>query len=206
MVCGIQLFLRMNKLMNTIPKSAHFRAEVKKLRLIFYLKSTILCMGTLCTKTSFCISMLTYLYIEETVTAEKVFTAMTCYASISDALTICIPVGIAYMAEGRASIDRINEILCKPEMEEQLPENINEDKITRITLHNVNVVLNSKKVLFDNLSGNIDRELVALTGPIGSGKSTLLKTILKEIDLVSGDVQVSLGIILFTSMCLQRGR
>lgn len=154
------------------------------------MKSIILSIGTLSTRTAFYLSVLTYLYTEETITAEKIFTVIASYSTISDNLTIGIPYGIAFIAEAKASLDRFNEILRKPILKEQRLEDINEYKKPRIALNNISVILNSDKTLFENLSLNAESGLIALTGPIGSGKSSLLKTILEDLEVISGEVQV----------------
>lgn len=126
------------------------------------------------------------------ITAQKVFTVITCYATLRSVLTIHIPIGIAQIAEAKASCDRIVKLLREPVLKEKQYDGINVEKIPAIRMSNISVALNSTTTFFDHLYLILGRGLIGLTGPLGSGKSTLLKTILNDLKIVTGDVEVSI--------------
>lgn len=92
------------------------------------------------------------------------------------------------MAEAKTSIKRIKSLLMEPELEGQVDGC--GDK-TAVSLKNVVVNLNENETIFKGINLEVQRGLTAIAGPLGSGKSTLLKTILKDVEIIKGEVSVS---------------
>lgn len=182
----------------------YFRAEIKKLRLIYYLKGLILTLGGVCTRVSFYLSVLLYTYLyDNNVTAEKIFTVLSCYAALRSVLSIGIPIGISQIAEFKASLDRINKLLREPVLMLHELEELNQ-LMPSLNLNNVTVTI-KKKPIINTLNLSLQRGLVALTGPLGAGKSTLLKTILKDLEVAHGDVNVSIDFLCSLALTLTYG-
>lgn len=120
--------------------------------------------------------------------AEKIFIVLSCYSMLRHYMAIGIPVGITQIVDAIAAADRIREFLCEPSL------NVNRTvtgENPHVKINNVVVALNDKKNIFDGLNLNLNEtELVGITGPIGSGKTCLIKTILQDLQIVSGDVHV----------------
>lgn len=169
-----------------------FRAEIKKLRSVFYMKSLLLCLASLSIRVSFYLSALLFFYVERNVTAEKVFVVLSCYLTLRSVLTMGIPNGISYFAEAKISLDRISKLLQTPtiiDTRDKFEENM--EGMPSIKLTNVRVETRNHTKIFEGLNLHVTSGIVMLTGSIGSGKSMLLKTILKDLQIKEGDIKVS---------------
>lgn len=165
------------------------KAEMIKLRIIFYLKTIIFSLGALSTRLSFYLCVLIYVSLENTLTPEKAFVVIGSYAALRSVITVSIPIGIAQIAEAKTSIKRIKRVLLAEEIT-KLPQNADGDA-PKITIKDCTVTIDNKSVLeVSNLS--LEKGLlIGLTGPVGSGKSTLLKLILRDTKITKGIVNIS---------------
>lgn len=166
------------------------KAEMKKLRLITYLRALLIAIGKLSIRVSFYICVMVFLYLGGEMKAEKIFVVLTCYGTMAYILSIEIPIAISHISDARAAVYRIRKLL----LESSLNTENNSAIITKtpnICLSDVLVTLNRNNPFFNRINLKINCEFVGLTGPLGSGKSMLLKTILQEVEVTSGSVEVS---------------
>lgn len=171
-----------------------FRAEIKKLRSIIYIRNFIFCLGDISWRLSFYLLVLTYVYLGYDITAEKIFVVITCYTTLRFYLSFGIPLGVSNLAEASASANRIVKLLKQPSLD-YVNVSGEKEKTPTVKLTNVVAALSPSKTIFDKINLDIDRGIVALTGPLGSGKSSLLKVILHDLLIVKGDIQVSYNFI-----------
>lgn len=163
-----------------------FRAEIKKLRLIYYLKTLIFTMGSVSTRLSLYLCILVYVSVGNHLTAEKAFVIIGCYNALRSVITISIPIGISQIAEAVSSIKRIKEVLLAEEIEKKT---LNYNEKPSVNIKNASVQMESTDVLKDvNLT--LESGLICVTGPIASGKSTLLKLMMRDASVTGGEVKV----------------
>lgn len=148
----------------------------------------ILSIGQFSWRVSFYLLFISYLYLEEEISAEKIFVVLSCYATLRHYMTIGIPVGITQIVEAVAVADRITELLTEPSLN-TTRRDIAENPI--IKMDGVVAALNPNQNIFEKLTLTVTSGLVALTGPLGAGKSSLIKTILQDLQIVSGNVHVN---------------
>lgn len=131
------------------------------------------------------------MYLNDNITAAKIFIVISCYTSLRMVLTIRIPIGIVQLAEARTAMKRLKSLLMQPELEEQTDQKYCiKTTSTKITINNAIAALNGTTNIFKGINLDVKNGLVAVTGPLGSGKSCLLKLILKDLKLVQGDIKV----------------
>lgn len=165
---------------------------MKKLRSIIYIRNIIFCIGDISWRLSFYLLVVAYVYLGNDITAEKIFAVITCYATLRWYLSIGVPLGVSNLAEASAAINRIAKLVKQPSL---IEPNVDNDKVNvtpSIKLSNVVASLGPSKTFFDKINIELERGIIALTGPLGSGKSSLLKVILNDLVVVNGNVQVHL--------------
>lgn len=87
------------------PQST-FRKETDQLKIIYYLKATILTLGGLTMKVAFFLLIMTYTLIGQSVTAETVYFTQQCFFVLRSCITTSIPMGINNLAELCAAMRR----------------------------------------------------------------------------------------------------
>ncbi|KAK9696593.1 ABC transporter [Popillia japonica] len=197
------------------------RLEIRAIRTHSYLLGIMFSFETFITRTSIFINLLTFIYLGNDITAEKVFAVTAIYNVMRPIITMIFTISISSIAEVNISVNRINKFLCYEELELQndnikhnfpingsLMNGIAEDKPQKIEFKKPCVRLknlNAKwlgEIKEDTLK-NIDldvegNKIVAVIGPVGSGKSSILNVILKELPITSGNLEV-IGKVSFSS-------
>lgn len=159
---------------------------MRKLRLIYYLKTIIFTFGNVSTKLSVYVCILVYVSVGERLSPEKAFAIVGCYNALKALVTIRIPMGIIKLAEASAALKRIESVLNAEEIKKTTSEA--EDN-PEITISNARVKADSKNIL-QNINLHLTGGLVGITGAVDSGKSTLIGVILREVTISEGDVKV----------------
>lgn len=142
-------------------------------------------------------SILAYVLLGNSITAEKVFIITSFYNILRQTMTVFFPQGISFVAEAIVSIKRLNKFLLYSEVElaefikNQSDENAHKD--VGVFLENATAKWSDASV--DNTFTNINLSatpgnLLAIIGPVGSGKTSLLHAILKELPLIEGKLRV----------------
>lgn len=149
------------------------------------------------TRMSIFASILAYVLLGNSITAEKVFIITSFYNILRQTMTVFFPQGISFVAEAIVSIKRLNKFLLYSEVElaefikNQSDENAHKD--VGVFLENATAKWSDASV--DNTFTNINLSatpgnLLAIIGPVGSGKTSLLHAILKELPLIEGKLRV----------------
>ncbi|KAL1513291.1 hypothetical protein ABEB36_002715 [Hypothenemus hampei] len=163
--------------------------ETDNLKIIYYLKATILVLGALTMKIAFFLLIFTYTMLGQSLTAETVYFIQQCFFVLRSCITVSIPLGISSLAELSAALRRFKNFLSAPELK-PLTYNVNTLMTSpRIFLNKISVKINDQKIL-KSVSLNHEKGLLIVSGNIGSGKSSLLKTILNEYPYSSGEMIV----------------
>lgn len=168
---------------------------MKKLRLIFYLKTVIFSLGALSSRLSFYLCILVFISLDNTLTAEKAFVVIGCYAALRSVITVSIPIGVAQIADAKTSVKRVKRVLLAEEIE--ISKASIESVQPKIEIDGATVILKDKIVL-DITNLQLDAGLIGLTGPVGSGKSTFFKLILQDTEISRGVINTR-GVISYAS-------
>ncbi|XP_031345180.1 probable multidrug resistance-associated protein lethal(2)03659 isoform X2 [Photinus pyralis] len=164
------------------------KREIKDLRILFYIKAIALCFGLLSSRFAFYICVMTYIALGNHITAEKAFIVTACFGALRAVLSTFMPLGIAQMAELKASLYRITNFL----MMEEVPgnENLCEVKEPKICVKDVTVQNSSGAAILDKISISVSKGLTLVIGPTGTGKSTLLKLLLGDVTKAEGEIEM----------------
>ncbi|CAG2163513.1 unnamed protein product [Oppiella nova] len=159
--------------------------------------------------------------------AETVFVTMSIFNTIRNTMTWFFPQSIALAAEIYVSCQRVQRFLLLEEIENQSIEYKDNDFVNEKNKNNMNIYLNNMetidaKVDPKDISIRVDEmsakwnpdvemstlknitcsvnpgELLAVIGPVGSGKSSFLMSLMNEIEVTSGSVEVN-GSIAYAS-------
>ncbi|GJQ86453.1 hypothetical protein Trydic_g10360 [Trypoxylus dichotomus] len=159
------------------------KQEIRHVKATFYIKGTLLSFPNFLTNIAIFLTILTYVFTGNT--------SMTTY----------FPNGITNCAEGLISIKRIQRFLILEENELSKSANAIDDVSVGVALHNVTAKWNDsfpENTLTDVSLSVKSNQLVVIIGYVGSGKTSLLHVILKELPLISGNLEIS-GVISYAS-------
>lgn len=165
---------------------------MKTLRKIYYLKALSLSLGTLSSKISFYVCVMVYIFLGNSITAEKAFVVLGYYHTLRSTLTIYIPLGISQLAELRSSLVRIKHVMMAAEATVPSQSSKIEEiarVYPRVILNKATVNIKGKKIL-EGVSMEAEKGLTIITGNVGSGKSALLGLILKDIAPTEGTIDI----------------
>ncbi len=194
--------------------SINYRKEVSAIRGTSYLRATLFAFGIV-TRLAIFISLLTYVYMGNVISAEKVFIVFSFFNTLNLSIVYFWPLAIGSCAEGYVSAKRIEEFLLrsetKPQCLDDKTENIDnnfgytlpkrvynvggDDERKGIYMKNVTATWEAGDpqnagICFVDLTVS-ERELCAIVGPVGAGKSTLLNVLIGELEIDSGDCIVN---------------
>lgn len=154
------------------------------------------------------ISIITFIYLNNDITASTIYTVLTIYDALRMPLLVRFADGISDLAEMNVSLRRIQSFLKNDnnvEIENYLNKNniksISTNKYPHILLKNITASWSGKTseaILIDINLEITTNQLTAIIGPVGSGKSSLINVILKELPVTNGYIVVN-GTISFAS-------
>ena len=181
-----------SKVVNEIRKF-----EVKAIARGYNIRATLLSFEML-SKLAIFLSLVIYVMTGHEINARKAFIVIGYFDYIHRALLIWWPEAIAFLSEGYVSVKRIEQFLLlnvegrRPIDGEVELESKSSEK--GIVLRDASAnwmqecsIVGIVKVDF-NTKGH---SLFAITGHVGSGKTSFLEVILKELPLMSGDLEVN---------------
>lgn len=152
------------------------------------------------------LSLITYVYLENSITAQKAFVTIAYFNYINGVLVEYWPMALTSVAEGIVSVQRVQEFLLH--QISQKDQISNESKVSKnsslnngIKFHNATAYWNqdgSSNVGILSFNAVIEQNLTAIIGHVGSGKTTLLEVILKELPLTDGDMEVK-GVVSYAA-------
>ncbi|CAH1104965.1 unnamed protein product [Psylliodes chrysocephalus] len=181
------------------------KAELKIITKSSYVRGLFMTFNLFTTRVALFSTLLTMVLTKQEITATKVFVFMSYFNILSQSMSTMFVRGIAEIAELIVAIRRVEEFLLNEEYRAVVKTQNNNDKIffnkTLVSLKDLTVKWNVnskenvlKKINFDANKG----QLVGIIGPVGSGKSSLLQTILGELEVKAGSIEVN-GTISYAS-------
>ncbi|XP_031814417.1 multidrug resistance-associated protein 4 [Sarcophilus harrisii] len=168
------------------------RKEISKILKSSYLRGMNLASFFVASKIIVFVTFTTYALLGNTVTASRVFVAVTLYGAVRLTVTLFFPAAIEKMSEALISIKRIQKFLI---LDEVLQSNIQPLMDEKALVHVQDFTgywdKASEIPTLQNLSFTVrPRELLAVVGPVGAGKSSLLSAVLGELPRHNGLVTV----------------
>lgn len=175
------------------------KLEIRAIGKSFNIKAALLSFQV-STEIAIFLSLMTFVYLENDVTAQKVFVTIAYFNYINNTLVEYWPYALTAVAEGVVSIKRVEEFLLhKTSQKSQLNEK--EKEAAKSSLQKGIVLRNASAYWDQNESSNIGilsvdaniggENLTAVIGQVGSGKTTLLEVVLKELPLTDGEIEVN---------------
>jgi ATP-binding cassette, subfamily C (CFTR/MRP), member 4 len=165
------------------------------------------------------LSLVGYVLMGNSITAQKAFVTIAYFNYINHALVDYWPLALTSVAEGIVSVKRVEQFLLhevKAKGEEKGSKALANQELSLNTLEKALKALNPIGINLKNASAfwspdglskvgikdvtlTIGKEnLTVVIGQVGSGKSTLLEVFLKELPLTTGEMQLS-GVISYAA-------
>ncbi|XP_072393683.1 ATP-binding cassette sub-family C member 4-like [Diabrotica undecimpunctata] len=174
------------------------KAELKIVTKSSYVRALFMTFNLFTTRAALFATLLTMVLTDQQITATKVFVFMSYFNILSQTMSAMFVRGIAEIAELMVAIKRVQEFMLNEEFRPVVKHQNNNDKIffnkTLISLKDLTVKWNLatkddalKKINLDVNEG----KLIGIIGTVGSGKSSLLQTILGELEVIYGSIEVN---------------
>lgn len=173
------------------------KAELKIITKSSYVRGLYMTFNLFTTRLSLFATLLTVALMDQPITASKVFVIMSYLNIVSQTMSQMFVRGISEVAELIVAIKRLEEFMLNEEFQSLTEPQNNNEYITNkhlLSLQKLTVKWNAKLSdnALENITIGINRgELLGIIGPVGSGKSSLLQTVLGELELVSGKIEVN---------------
>ncbi|EDV43276.1 uncharacterized protein Dana_GF16604 [Drosophila ananassae] len=191
------------------------KKEMKAIRGSTYIYAGLQCTGMI-SKLSLFLSLVTYVFTGDIVTAQKVFIVSSYYDHLNDSLLHSWPLAINMWVETFVVANRVKDFLFQHEN----PSDGGVDNIKtpdespdhgNFYGRNHNPKAKVKSILIQKLTASwdqasqekrhrhiegvsfqaSDQQFLGIVGTVGAGKSTLLQAILGELDIISGSVELN---------------
>ncbi|KRT81036.1 ABC transporter ATP-binding protein [Oryctes borbonicus] len=163
--------------------------ELLNLRLVFYLKSFIQYIGVFGARVALFVCGIYYVSTSEHVNAANIYLIISCMSTIRMVIAIDIPKAMGSAADVHSSLIRIQNMLAAKDTKVENDGIDNNTKEPYIRMQNVLIRSKENKHVL-TADFQLDKSLVALTGPVGSGKTLFLKSLLGDFEY-EGDLKVN---------------
>uniref|UniRef100_A0A669EBL1 Multidrug resistance-associated protein 4 n=1 Tax=Oreochromis niloticus TaxID=8128 RepID=A0A669EBL1_ORENI len=178
------------------------RMEISKIMKSSYLRGLNMASFFAASKVIIFVTVCVYVLTGNTLSASRVFMAVSLYGAVRLTITLFFPCAIEKVSESLISIERIKQFLLLDEVAPQhlgLP--VAEKKDCMVKIQDLICYWNKtlESPTLQNVSFAVRSEqLLAVIGPVGAGKSSLLSAILGELSQESGVIKVK-GELTYTS-------
>ncbi|KAJ8389751.1 hypothetical protein AAFF_G00114570 [Aldrovandia affinis] len=170
------------------------RKEISKIMKSSYLRGLNMASFFMASKIILFITFTVYVLVGNTISASRVFVAVSLYGAVRLTVTLFFSSAIETASAALISVRRIKNFLLLDEIVKQVGGLTQEEK-KEPTVEMQDVICYWDKALdaptLQNVSFTLKAEqLLAVIGPVGAGKSSLLSTILGELPAEKGVVKV----------------
>ncbi|KAL7891061.1 hypothetical protein AOLI_G00005370 [Acnodon oligacanthus] len=170
------------------------KKEISKIMSSSYLRGLNMASFFSANKIIVLVTFTVYVLVGNTISASRVFVAVSLYSAVRITVTLFFPAAIEKVSETSVSIRRIKKFLLLDELVKHSVPLPPEDK-KEVSLEIHNLICYWDKSLdaptLQNVSFTVKPgELLAVIGPVGAGKSSLLSTILGELPQDKGVIKV----------------
>lgn len=175
----------------------HFSNELKMIRYVSYLRGVVFSFIMFTTRFSIFTSLVAFALLGNVVTAEKAFVITAYYNLLRNTMTEFFPQALSFTAEVIVSLKRIQSYLLLEEIQKgsiENEKNIELKEDTSIVAENIKSRWDPKSYEYtlDDVTVKVQSNTVSLImGSVGSSKSSFLQTILDELPLETGKLEVN---------------
>jgi ATP-binding cassette, subfamily C (CFTR/MRP), member 4 len=172
------------------------RKEVNAIRGSAYVRATLVSFFMI-SRLSIFLSLVTYVYFGNVITARKVFVVSSYYYILQESMVQFWPMAITSCAEAYISVKRVQEFLLIKEKARLAAPSFDTGEITNgIFMDSVtaewSLENDEKSTGLSDVTFKVTApKLCVIIGMVGSGKSTFLNVILKELPINSGHLTVT---------------
>ncbi|XP_016089140.1 multidrug resistance-associated protein 4-like [Sinocyclocheilus grahami] len=170
------------------------RKEISKIMSSSYLRGLNMASFFTANKIILFVTFTVYVLVGNTISASRVFVAVSLYSAVRLTVTLFFPAAIEKVSESAISIRRIKKFLLLDELVKSHVPLTQEDK-KEASVEIQDLICYWDKTLdaptLQNVSFNVKPgQLLAVIGPVGAGKSSLLSTVLGELPAEKGVIKV----------------
>ncbi|KAL3283201.1 hypothetical protein HHI36_006350 [Cryptolaemus montrouzieri] len=176
--------------------------EIKVITKTSYIKGVSTAIMVFTERFTLYIIVVIYVLLGNTLTGGVVFSMSQIINSLQLHLCILFPMALAFYAEAKTSIFRIEEFLMKSErgkVQKQIDITLNQHGLVKLENIHANWTPNPIVDTLINVSFELKPgSLCCIVGSVGSGKSSILHLLLRELPLSSGKMEIG-GVISYAS-------
>ncbi|XP_030637683.1 ATP-binding cassette sub-family C member 4 [Chanos chanos] len=170
------------------------RKEISKIMKSSYLRGMNMASFFAASKIILFVTFTVYVLLGNTISASRVFVAVSLYSAVRLTVTLFFPSAIEKVSEAAISIRRIKKFLLLDELVKP-GDTLDKDEKKETAVEILDLICYWDKALdaptLQNVSFTVKTgQLLAVIGPVGAGKSSLLSTILGELPAEKGVVKV----------------
>ncbi|KAG5866797.1 hypothetical protein JTB14_031470 [Gonioctena quinquepunctata] len=197
-ICGIQIIkmyaweIPFKKVISLVRE-----AETTIIKKGSYTRAFFMALGMFTTRLALFATLITISLSGQDITASTVFKLMAYFNLLSQTLTGLFVRGLTEIAELMISIKRLQNFLFNEEFEYDKQQNKQDsspaDGKDVIAMKDVTAkwIRSNSDTVLNNINLKVPRgKLIAVIGPVGCGKSSLLQTLLGELDIVGGTMNI----------------
>ncbi|XP_057686609.1 multidrug resistance-associated protein 4 [Corythoichthys intestinalis] len=170
------------------------RKEIQQIMMSSYLRGLNMASFFCASKIIVFITFTLYVLLGNKISASRVFVTVSLYTAVRLTVTLFFPSAIEKLFESRVSVQRIQEFLLLDEMTKiSTPLPLVEKQDSAIEIQDMMCYWdkNIDAPCLQNVSLNlVEKQLLAVIGPVGAGKSSLLSSILGELPVEKGAMKV----------------
>lgn len=188
-ISGVQVIkmYAWEKPFESMVKSAR-ATEIKTITGASYLRGVFLSCSVFIERTTLFLTVITYVLIENTITADKVYSMAQFFNLLQLAMAIYYPLAINMGAETLVSVRRLQDFLILEDKAESLIERTTNKEIV---IKNVDASWVPGTPTLRRFSLTVKAgKLCAIVGPVGAGKSSVLQLILGELCKELGEIKI----------------
>ncbi|KAL9693210.1 hypothetical protein quinque_012495 [Culex quinquefasciatus] len=164
--------------------------EIRALRGSAFIKSGLFALRII-PKVSIFLSLVTYVYAGNVLTAMRVYMLISFFSVIHHSMVEFWPLAVTSCAEAWVSLKRIQEFLLEQD-HSQNNEQKDQTTVSKIAIEDVSAGWQESSFALRSLNWQVSEgQTWAVVGQIGAGKSTLLNLIMKELSPSEGKVTVT---------------
>ncbi|KAF2882882.1 hypothetical protein ILUMI_23292 [Ignelater luminosus] len=167
--------------------------ELKVMKKLNYVRGLYMTFNLFTARVALFCSLLTLALTDSKITAAKVFVFTSYFNILQHSMSQMFIRAVAEVAEALVAIKRIEQFMLYEEKEDIIPVT-NAKSTVAIALNNITAKWNPNSVddALTNLNVMIEKgKLIGVIGTVGSGKSSLLQTILGELHIINGNLEVN---------------
>ncbi|XP_075235731.1 ATP-binding cassette sub-family C member 4-like isoform X2 [Lycorma delicatula] len=179
------------------------KAELEIVNKITFLRGLLMTFNLLTTRTALFLSLLGIILQGDHLTAEKVFVVASYISILTRTVTTAFIRGVAEILECKVSVHRLQSFLLRNEYESKMTLNYDENKndetddkgsMNKVFIKDVSASWypnNDDPPTLNSINCDFkEGTLTGVVGSVGSGKSSFLQLILREIEILKGDIEI----------------